>query len=146
MSKKYKRFRHCPKPSKPIAHFPSWLDDKEYVQREYGKCWILEKDLEKKYRKKIKGISPKNIAECQKIVDEILRKLFVHKKVKIVEVETGVCYYQNSTICLVWKNLSTLLHELAHHIVRVEKGLSGRHHGDFLWVLETVWEAFLENK
>jgi hypothetical protein len=40
-------------------------------------------------------------------------------------------------------SVRVLLHELAHHVVRMEKGLIGRHNRDFLWVEELLFDAYI---
>lgn len=152
----YKRTRvYIPKPPQPKrVVFPY---TREEAEKEYKECKELEKSLRKKYKKLIltRRRIEYTLPNMQWIADNLCERLG-SKKVKVAHLPPGrneCSHYDGKFIVLAhWGlgeySISTLLHELAHHIICKEDKMkesskeSHCHSGDFLWVLEMLWDMW----
>jgi hypothetical protein len=151
----YKRTRvHIPKPLTPERVV--FKLTKEGTDKEYGECRELEKRLHKKYQKLLttRRCMSYTLPNMQWIADNLCERLG-SKKVKVAHLPPGhneTSHYDGKFIvmahyCFHEWTISTLLHELAHHIVRKEDMRSWSkeshcHSEDFLWVLEMLWDMW----
>ena len=92
----------------------------------------------------------KSLQEAANLSGFVCKQLGVKpiKKIRIstIEVEIGVAHYngeKKEIVCkpFSWCSVSIILHETAHHVIQVEKNMSGVHHKDFLWVEELLFEV-----
>jgi hypothetical protein len=152
----YKRTRvHIPKPPTPERHiFPL---TREEADKEYKECHELEKELHRKYKSvlQVRRRMRYTLPNLQWIADNLCERLG-SRKVKVVHLPAGSkeCSHYNGQFIVVahWGlgeySISTLLHELAHHIVRKEDKMTSWskecrcHSKDFLWVLEMLWDMW----
>jgi len=152
----YKRTRvYVPKPPTPERVVFSYT--REEAEKEYGECVKLEKELKRKYKSIITTRRRMDYAlsNLQWIVDNLCERLG-SKKVKVAHLppigHKECSHYDGKFIviayhCLHEWTISTLLHELAHHIV-CKEGMKSHseeshcHSGDFLWVLEMLYDMW----
>jgi hypothetical protein len=130
---------------------------KEETDKEYKECRKLEKELHRKYKSvlQVRRRMEYTLSNMQWIADDLCKKLG-SQKVKVAQLppqDYKECsHYDGKFIVLARRYLgewtiSTLLHELAHHIVRKEgmrswNSESHCHSKDYLWVLEMLWDMW----
>lgn len=111
--------------------------------KEYGEC----RKVEKAYAKRLaKYRNPGSLPEAQDVCNRVCAALFIARNPHVYIVPchsmvAGYCAGKDIVIQSNFISLRVLLHELAHYIVFRER-LRGRHHDDFLWVLEMIYECF----
>jgi len=151
----YKRTRvYVPKPPTPErVVFPY---SREEADKEYGECRELEKELHRKYKGVLQArrCMEYSLSNMRWIADNLCERLG-SRKVDVVHLppkQNECSHYDGTFIVLAHYyfgeySISTLLHELAHHIVRREGMKSGSkesrcHSGDFLLVLEMLYDMW----
>jgi len=151
----HKRTRvYVPKPPIPERYVFSYT--REEADKEYGECKRLEKELHRKYKSvlQIRRSMRYTLSNLQWIADDLCKRLG-SRKVKVAHLPAGnkECSHYDGQFIVVahWGlgeySISTLLHELAHHIVRKEGMRSWSkeshcHSKDYLWVLEMLWDMW----
>lgn len=133
--------------------FPKYIESKKEIKKEYARCRIVEK----KYEKKLKGMAIPSVTSAQKVCNRICRSLYIRKFPNVIldpSINTLVKgYYKKKGRKIIinksFLSITVLLHELAHFVCHqenlTENGNKEVHHGDnFLFALETVYEAFFE--
>jgi len=130
---------------------------KEETDKEYRECHELERGLHRKHKSvlQIRRRMRYTLSNLQWITDNLCERLG-SRKVKVAHLPAGgkeCSHYDGQFIVIAnWGlgeySISTLLHELAHHIVCKEDKMtawskeSRCHSKDFLWVLEMLWDMW----
>jgi len=120
------------------------------VKEEYNKSEKITRKYHKKLHKKWKGI---NLGEACLLVSQLCTSIGIRPPKKIILNSShpqGIScagWYDNQKIHFTSFHISitTLIHELAHHVIRTEK-LSGEHDKDFLWILEMLYQLALRKQ
>jgi len=142
-------FKVIPKPIvklPPIWDYVALKKYKDENEKEYGEC----RKIEAKHSNRLsKHIYPKDLTEAKLICNRICSSLGVKRNphlyqyINVGGLVSGYCAGKNIVIQCNHINLRVLLHELAHYVVFRER-LTGIHHKDYLWVLDSIYTCFFD--